>query len=240
MAERRPEVNLPEQANQQPDPADDSQETRQPTAADVEFQQLRTDLEGTQDRLLRAQAELENYRRRVQRERQDDRRFANQSLLTDLLPVLDNMERAIDAAQQSAEGAGLLEGFKMVHQLLISVLEKHDCTRVRAEGSAFDPTQHEAMMQEPSAEPKGTVTRVVQPGYLLHDRVIRPAQVIVSTGMEPILVLLAMREVHQRSVTRSDHNHFPNIENERACPPTTTNATPAVIPSNCSRRSASP
>ena len=129
---------------------------------------------------------MENYRRRVQRDRQDERRFANQALLTDLLPVLDNMERAIEAAKQSEEGTGLLEGFKMVHQLLVSVLEKHHCSRVEAEGSTFDPAHHEAMMQEPSDEPKGMVTRVLQQGYLLHDRVIRPAQVFVSAGADPM------------------------------------------------------
>jgi molecular chaperone GrpE len=183
VVERHPDVNPPEELEPQPEPVDDSPETGEPLASDVEFQQLKGDLEGTQDRLLRAQAELENFRRRVQRERQEERRFASQALLTDLLPVLDNMERAIEAAKQSAEGAGLLEGFKMVYQQLLSLLEKHHCIRVEAEGSTFDPARHEAMMQEPSDEPKGTVTRVLQQGYLLHDRVIRPSQVIVSNGL---------------------------------------------------------
>ncbi len=175
MAEKRPDP----QSSQNPEPADealqDEQVAHDPAACEAE-------LEATRDRLLRAQAETENVRRRFQREIQEARRYANQPLLTDLLPVLDNMERAIEAAHQSPDGAGLLEGFKMVHQLLLDVLGKHDCTPVAAQGAAFDPAHHQAMMQEPSAEPKGTVTRVLQPGYTLHDRVIRPAQVFVSAG----------------------------------------------------------
>ena len=71
---------------------------------------------------------------------QDERRFANQQLIVDLLPVLDNMERAIDAAEQNPEGAGLLQGFKMLHQLLLSTLENHHCRRLPADGVNFDPT----------------------------------------------------------------------------------------------------
>ena len=142
------------------DPSDDlelrSQDAGDPQQGPIaaEFEQLQAELEATKDRLLRGQAELENFRRRMQRELQDERRFANQPLLTDLLPVLDNIERAIEAAQQSADGSGLLEGFKMVYQLLVSVLEKHHCTRVAAEGLAFDPAHHQAILQEPSSARK--------------------------------------------------------------------------------------
>lgn len=136
-----------------------------------------------QDRILRVQAEMENMRRRKDREQQDSLRFANQPLLVDLLPVIDNIERAIDAAEQSKDGGGLLQGFKMVHQMLMAAIEKHHCTRVPAAGENFDPTMHEALLQTPSQDvPAGKVTHVNQHGYQLNGRVIRPAQVIVSSG----------------------------------------------------------
>ncbi len=150
-----------------------------PTSLDA----LRRELEQANDRCLRTQAEMENYRRRVQREMQDERRYANQSLLTDMLPVLDNIERAIEAGEQSSDGAGLRAGVRMVHQLLLQLLEKHQCYRVPAAGEAFDPGIHEAIAQYPSAEhPAGHVSHVSQHGYRLHERVIRPAQVVVSSG----------------------------------------------------------
>ena len=155
----------------------------QPVDSDSAPGTLQAEISELKDRLLRSQAEVENVRRRTQREMQDSRRFANQSLLQDLLPVIDNMERAIAAAEESDEAAGLLEGFKMVHQLLLSTLEKHHCKPVPAEGQTFDPAVHEAISQLPSPDhEKGTVMVVSQQGYQLHDRVIRPAQVVVSAG----------------------------------------------------------
>jgi molecular chaperone GrpE len=99
------------------------------------------------------------------------------------LPVFDNLQRAIDAAQQSSDGKNLLEGVQMVATQLEAILQQHGCVRIETVGAAFDPNQHEAIAQEPSTEhPAGTVTRATQVGYKLHDRVIRPAQVFVSTG----------------------------------------------------------
>jgi len=153
----------------------------EPSAALVA--QLRQELDQANERALRAHAEFENLRRRLQREMQEERKFANQPLILDLLPALDNMHRAIQAAQQSSDGSGLLEGVKMVQQLLVSVLEKHHCSIVPAAGEVFDPTRHEALVQMPSSEfEAGRVSLVSQQGYQLHDRVIRPAQVVVSAG----------------------------------------------------------
>jgi molecular chaperone GrpE len=147
------------------------------------LEQLRRELEQANERCLRVQAEMENYRRRVQREMQDERRYASQALLGDLLPVMDNIERAIDAADQKGETSGLQEGVKIVQQQLLSMLEKHQCTRVPAAGMEFDPAIHEAIAQFPHPDhPAGFITHVSQHGYRLHDRVIRPAQVVVSAG----------------------------------------------------------
>lgn len=144
---------------------------------------LERQLQEANDRVLRAQAELENFRRRMRREAEDERKYAAQPLLVDLLPVLDNIQRAVQAAEKSADAGGLVDGVKMVAHQLSSVLEKHHCRRIAALGKAFDPQVHEALTQQPSTEyPPHTVTHVHQDGYQLHDRVIRPAQVVVSSA----------------------------------------------------------
>ncbi len=125
---------------------------------------------------------MENYRKRTRRELEDERRYAAVPLLRDLLPVLDNMQRAIEAAEKSPQGSGLLDGIKLVAQSLLSVLANHDCKKIDALGQPFDPAFHEAISQQPSAEHEpNTVVLVAQDGYVLHERVVRPAQVIVST-----------------------------------------------------------
>lgn len=152
-------------------------------AGEQELEKLRADLDDAADRALRAQAELDNYRKRARRELEDERRYAALPLLRDLLPVLDNMQRAIEAGEKSPQGAALLDGIKLVAQNLMNVLVKHDCKRIEALGQAFDPAVHEAISQQPSSEhDPGTVMFVAQDGYILHDRVVRPAQVIVSTS----------------------------------------------------------
>ena len=177
MADPHEEVG-PNNADDNPSEGDGSQGTER-----SEIERLQTELADAQERVLRAQAEMENFRRRTRRDREDERKFATQSLLTDLLPVMDNIERAIDAANQAGDGSGLLQGFQMVHHLLLEVLQKHDCPRIGAVGDLFDPIVHEAIAEESSDEyEKGVVTRVNLFGYKLHDRVIRPAQVVVSSG----------------------------------------------------------
>jgi molecular chaperone GrpE len=144
---------------------------------------LREALASARDRALRAQAELDNYRKRMRKEMDDERRYAQLPLLGDLLPVLDNVGRAIQAAEKSPDASGLLAGFKMVAQQLESVLSRHHCTRIDALHKPFDPHLHAAILQQPSSEyPPNTVVQVAQEGYQLHDRVLRPAQVIVSTA----------------------------------------------------------
>jgi molecular chaperone GrpE len=143
---------------------------------------LRGELEQTRDKLLRAQADFENYQKRVQRERVDERRYAFLPLLRDLLPVRDNLQRAIDAVEGSDHQAGLLEGVRMVAQQLRTVFEQYGCREIAAQGAEFDPHLHDALTMQPSDEPVGRVLSVFRAGYQLHDRVVRPAQVIVSSG----------------------------------------------------------
>jgi molecular chaperone GrpE len=156
-----------------------------PTTSAGEYEQLQSDLAEVRNRMLRAQAELENYRKRVRREQEDERRYASAGLLRDLLPVVDNISRAIEAAEKSPDPASLLEGFKMVQQQLAGVLSQHHCRPIEALGQPFDPNRHAAITVQPSAEhPANTVVHVVQAGYELHDRVLRPSQVIVSKAPE--------------------------------------------------------
>jgi molecular chaperone GrpE len=151
-----------------------------PGAADSAAQ-LRVELEAAKDRALRCHAELENFRKRAARELEDRLRYANLPLLRDLLPVLDNVERAIQAADQNADAAALLDGFKMVQQQVEEVLKRHHCQQIEALHLPFDPHVHHAVMQQSSDEyPANTVLMVTQNGYQLHDRVVRPSQVIVS------------------------------------------------------------
>jgi molecular chaperone GrpE len=145
--------------------------------------QLAAELADANDRALRLQAEMQNLRNRTAREIADERRYAALPMLRELLPVLDNIDRAIEAAQKAGEADNLLEGFRLVRQQLATLLERHECVPIEAEGQPFDPNFHAAILQQPSPDvPAGTVTMVTQTGYKLHDRVVRPAQVIVSSG----------------------------------------------------------
>jgi molecular chaperone GrpE len=135
------------------------------------------------DLALRAQAELENAKKRLEREKRDIIKFANENLIKGLLPIVDNLERALDHTEpdQAATAASLTKGVQLILGSLRSLLEKNGVNPVTAVGEKFDPNFHEAVMQEENPEvDEGTVTREVQRGYLLRDRLIRPAMVVVS------------------------------------------------------------
>jgi molecular chaperone GrpE len=152
-----------------------------PIPGDDSTEKLRAELEQAKDRALRLQAELDNYRKRASRELEDRLRYADMDILRDLLPVLDNIHRAIESAEKSPDPAGLLEGFKMVGTQLSSVLDNHQCKKIEAINQPFDPNLHHAISQMPTSEhPANTIVLVAQDGYQLHDRVVRPSQVIVS------------------------------------------------------------
>lgn len=153
----------------------------QPSAARPKHN-LETELAESRDRELRALAEIENTRRRMRRDLDDQLKYANLPLVRDLLPVFDNLTRAIDAAAKTADATTLLEGVKMVAAQLETVFAQHHCQRIAALGQPFDPNLHKAICQQPSADqPPQTVLLDVTPGFLLHDRVVRPSEVIVAT-----------------------------------------------------------
>ncbi|HSE94189.1 MAG TPA: nucleotide exchange factor GrpE [Methylomirabilota bacterium] len=144
---------------------------------------VRRQLEEKQDRLLRTLAEMENMRRRGQREREDYVRYANESLLRDLVPVLDNFDRALAAARATGEAPKVVEGVELIQRELSRMLERHGVTRYSALGQPFDPTRHEATASVVSADqPANTVVGEIAPGYLLNGRVLRAAQVAVAVA----------------------------------------------------------
>jgi molecular chaperone GrpE len=144
---------------------------------------FKAELANANERVLRLQAEMQNLRNRTSREIADERRYATLPLLRELLPVVDNIDRAIEAAEKAGEADNLLAGFRLVKQQLHAILTQHHCEPIAAENETFDPNFHQAILQQPSADvPAGHVLQVTQSGYKLHDRVVRPAQVIVSSG----------------------------------------------------------
>lgn len=153
-------------------------------SGEAEWEQLRQQLADAQNHALRTQAELDNFRKRVYRDMEVERRYAEENLLRDLLQVMDNMSRAIQAASEAAgENSTILQGMQMVQQQFMSVLEAHHCRRIEAREQPFDPNFHEAISQIPhDTVPEGQVVDVAVEGYVLHERVLRPSQVLVSAG----------------------------------------------------------
>jgi molecular chaperone GrpE len=136
------------------------------------------------DLAARNQADLENYRKRAVRERDDAVRYANASLIERLLPVLDNFELGLTAARQAGgEAAAIVTGLEMVSRQLSEVLEKEGVQTIDATGQHFDPNLHEAIGHEEHDDvPEGTVIRQVRKGFKMKDRLLRPANVVVSKG----------------------------------------------------------
>ena len=133
--------------------------------------------------LQRTQADFENYQKRNQRERESERRYMTAGMAADLLPVLDNLDRATAAARQAGETGPLVQGVGMVHQQLLDLLRRYGITPIEARGLPFDPNLHQAVMQKsaPATGPN-MVLDVLEEGFMIHDRVLRPAKVIVSAG----------------------------------------------------------
>jgi len=135
------------------------------------------------DRLLRHAAELENYKKRSVRERDDAARYANEMLLKDLLPVVDNLERAVAHASGGGNGKPLVEGVEMVLRSLLDTLAKHGVSQMIAVGQSFDPAKHEAIAQVESEDHEpNSVVEELHKGYLLRERLLRPALVSVAKG----------------------------------------------------------
>ena len=140
----------------------------------------------TYDRLLRASAEFDNYKKRSSREMEEFRKFANQSLIKEMLSVVDNLELAMNSTNNhKAIDKDLLQGLEMTHKEILKVFEKFNVKPIDAKGQPFDPAFHEAVMQEETSDsPKNTVTNELQKGYMIHDRLLRPSMVVVAKPKE--------------------------------------------------------
>ncbi|SIS36793.1 nucleotide exchange factor GrpE [Salimicrobium flavidum] len=146
-----------------------------------ELEKVTQERDEIQERLLRLQADFENFRRRTQKEKETDRKYRSQSLTEELIPVLDNFERALQTEVKEEANQGFVEGIKMVYNQLWSALEKEGVEEISAKGEPFDPHVHQAMMQvEEEGYESNTVIEVLQTGYKLNDRVVRPAMVKVN------------------------------------------------------------
>lgn len=159
-----------------------------------ELQSLKTEHESSltslaegEDKHLRLQAEFDNFRRRTLKEKQDTFKYGHQNFVKDLLATVDNLERAVAHGEGNHDGdfQSLLQGVELVQRELLGALAKHGVEPIRAEGAIFDPAMHEAMAQIPVADvPMNTVMQVLQTGYMLRDRMLRPARVVVSKTVE--------------------------------------------------------
>lgn len=177
------EITLDETSEQEENPTEDVESSADAFFAESasEFDRLKQALVESEKRVLMAQADLENFRKRMRREREDELKYANVPLLSDLLPVVDNLQRGLDSAESNDATSGLVDGIKLVEKQLLETMKKRGCEPIEAQGQPFDPNLHEAILQQPSADVEpGTVLQVTQTGYKLFERVIRPSQVIVS------------------------------------------------------------
>ncbi|MBT0957684.1 nucleotide exchange factor GrpE [Alphaproteobacteria bacterium KMM 3653] len=156
------------------------------TSGDDEIETLRAERDDMRDRFMRALADAENSRKRSDRDRREAEQYGGSKLARDMLPVYDNLRRALDAAtdEQRAKASALLEGVELTLRELLNVFGKHGIEPVVPEvGDAFDPQLHQAMFEAPLPETKaGDIIQVMTEGFLLHDRLLRPAQVGVSSN----------------------------------------------------------
>lgn len=172
----KPPVESAERAEAQASGGEDEHATLLAKLAEKEVE-----AKANYDLFLRERAEMENFKRRMQREQSESVRFANEPLIRDLLPILDNLERAVSHAQGGGNGQPLVEGVNLVVRSFLDALEKYGVTRVGAKGEQFDPSKHEAMAQVENVEVSpNTVVDEYCPAYLLHGRLLRPALVTVA------------------------------------------------------------
>jgi molecular chaperone GrpE len=165
-----------------PDGGTESQIADESQGSASQLEESQQQAQDSYDRLLRVSAEFDNYKKRTAREMQDVIKYANEKIFKELLTVVDNLERAIEAAGvDRADDDPLVKGIHLTLGEVLKILERHKVSPVKALGEPFDPTYHQAMMQEEVADQApNTVVREMQKGYVIHDRLLRPAMVVVS------------------------------------------------------------
>src|SRR5262245_23364764 len=164
------------------EPGPDGPEMDAVARLQVELDAKTREAESLQDKNLRLMAEFDNARKRAAREREDYIRFANESMIRELLPVLDNFDRALLAAKNQPGAAAVTAGIELIQRELLRVLEKFGATPFSSVGQPFDPERHEAVARIPAhGQAEGTVVNETARGYMLNGRVLRPAMVTVAT-----------------------------------------------------------
>jgi molecular chaperone GrpE len=145
-----------------------------------ETELLKEQMAEQKNQLLRALADFDNYKKRVAIEREQFIQFANESIISEILPVIDGFSRAMDAAEKIKAGEDMTKGLALIKRQLEDVLKKHGVEEIEAAGKPYDANLHEAILQKEHDGPEGIIIEEMQKGYSLHGRVIRPSMVIVS------------------------------------------------------------
>ena len=183
-----PRIPIDDTNQQQPQTEpDDAQGSAAPDAVDHEggrgneLQQLRAERDSLFERLARTTADFKNTQKRLEQESDQRMQYANSTLIKSLLPVIDNFERALAVDPAKADAASILKGMQIVHDQWMNVLKQQQVEEIAPQpGTPFDPNQHQAIMQQDAVYPVPTVVQLLQKGYALHGRTLRPAQVAVS------------------------------------------------------------
>lgn len=175
--------DLQKQDSLEGEPGDAASEDIVPQTPEERVEKAEAEAKASYDRFLRAAAELENYKKRTQKEMADFRKYANASLVKELLGIVDNLERAIESLHGGNEDGQLSEGLDLTLKELLKVFKTFHARPIEALGKPFDPCYHQAMMQqETTDQPGNIVLNELQKGYMIHDRLLRPAMVVVSTS----------------------------------------------------------
>jgi molecular chaperone GrpE len=170
-----------QQQNIQPEPEQTPDSVKQ---LEEKLEAATREAQENYDRLLRVSAEFENFKKRSAREMDELRKFSNQALVKDLLPIVDNLELALKSSEESGQDVDskLREGVDLTRKEILKIFEKYNVKQIEALGEPFDPNYHEAVMREESDRyGENTVISELQKGYLMHDRLIRPTMVVVAT-----------------------------------------------------------
>ena len=175
--------DIQKQASLEGDSGDVPPEDIAPLTPEERIEKAEAEAKEAYDRFLRASAELENYKKRTQKEMADFRKYANASLLKELLGVVDNLERAIESSSGSKEDGQLSVGLDLTIKELLKIFKTFHVSPIESLGEPFDPGYHQAMMQQETVDqPENVVLNELQKGYMIHDRLLRPAMVVVSTS----------------------------------------------------------
>ncbi len=182
--ERKPAGKHPHPGDQLETQVEASHDVEQEDCGQI-LSRREEELKEAQDRILRLAAELDNTRKRLEREKSEGIAYANESIMRQLIEVVDNLDRAIEHGERDENCEGLLDGVRMTHKSFLDVLARFGAAPFESVGCCFDPNRHEAVIQERNPDyPDMTVTKEFQKGYTLHDRLLRPARVGVSRNVK--------------------------------------------------------